>query len=255
MYVASACSNKPKFGQSPKVNIIFCDLHILPPFLNLSVMRTGPGHWKGNLTHICYVDEINQTHALGWCAPTDQCSQVLIMLFRKAISIQISNFYIWYIIIIGLIRLGWFCHFLQRRLGRFGFESVSTLLLFATGRPPIALYHIHDYCAYHDHHDCDDLYHNFDHPDEQHWNVSDVILISALWRSSLLLTSSCAPSMPSHRKQRSFLSNRCNHHACPHLVSYPSDDLCYLCLDFCDHHPGNREISNSNVRTSPHCNV
>ena len=62
-------------------------------------MTTGPGHWEGNLTHICYVNEINQSHAFGWCGPTDPCSQVIIILF---VLIQIFN-----LIVFVLVSLDW----------------------------------------------------------------------------------------------------------------------------------------------------
>ena len=47
--------------------------------VHIAVMGSETGRWEGNVTHICYVDDINATHAFGWCGPTDPCSQVLPM--------------------------------------------------------------------------------------------------------------------------------------------------------------------------------
>ena len=69
-------------------------------FPNVAVMTTEIGRWEGNLTHICYVDEINQTHAFGWCGPTDPCSQVIIVLCMIREVIKKKN-------IIFTARLNW----------------------------------------------------------------------------------------------------------------------------------------------------
>ena len=79
-------------GMASEKNIYMYSVHVyvynIFPFFKFAVMTSDHGHWEGNLTHICYVDEINQTHAFGWCAPTDPCSQVIIIFYFIGIVIS-----------------------------------------------------------------------------------------------------------------------------------------------------------------------
>ena len=96
--------------------------------LTFPVMTTAPGRWEGNLTHICYVDDINQTHAFGWCGPTDRCSQVA---HYDRLRHQLVDFSP--IEVLVVFRLGWSFQYSSRRLGRFGFGLFSIFSLSATG--------------------------------------------------------------------------------------------------------------------------
>ena len=62
MYAASACSNKPKFGQSPKVNIIFCAAaHFTPilKFVSDEDWVTGPLEREPHPHLLCRRDQPN----------------------------------------------------------------------------------------------------------------------------------------------------------------------------------------------------
>ena len=58
-------------------------------------MEQMSGGWSGNVSHLCYTEEVNTSHESVWCRPKDECSQqgMILPLFIEVTWNNFDNYF------------------------------------------------------------------------------------------------------------------------------------------------------------------